>query len=519
MKQKSLFSCLLTLLLIEANSQGGFKSRILLPAMNTNVTKLILETGLGYYIGAGISVETVNGVPINKLCVMGIDNQGHLMWTKKYGNKKMEYLNTNSSRSFLKSGNNFYYVTCVRDSNNKQIGALIKLNLLGDTLWQRYYRDSIEDVIPQAMSASVDGGFLLTGLFQNWNNSTSPCLIIKTDSFGQEIWRQRVHKVVPDVSCGYAIVQDSASKKIVIAGYQYIGNASSWSTFDSFIIADSLGNKLFQKSYMPYGGIYTDVIQSNDKGIVAVGSINYQGSLGWYNYKGAYAMKLDLSNPNIPTWKLNGYGQLSLSCSFSRVIQKPNKDFFLSGNIDTLLGQQLPNFLHRYTLLSNNGQVKWDRLYNYKFNAFSSHNKQSIVDVELLSDGGWISAISEENLPEPNPYFFIRYDSTGCDSTSQYCLNPVSVEDAFKLIPNSDISIFPNPASDRIEINTSQEYPQNFTNVLFYNSFGQLVCEEQVMLNNSKATLKISKLENGLYFMVFKGSGVRTYIKQIVVSR
>jgi hypothetical protein len=46
--------------------------------------------------------------------------------------------------------------------------VFVKFDLNGDTIWQKFYRDTdpLEDVIPQMVTASADGGFYLTGFFQ-----------------------------------------------------------------------------------------------------------------------------------------------------------------------------------------------------------------------------------------------------------------------------------------------------------------------------------------------------------------
>lgn len=169
----------------------GFRVRHYLPGTHNNTAKAIFESSPGNYITGGIVVDSVNGVYSNRLCMMGLDAQGQIQWVKKYGNYKFEYLDNNfTTRSFYKHSANIYYAGCIRDTNNQQIGVLLKFDLNGDSLWQKIYRDPVEDVIPQIVTASVDGGFFMTGFFQNWNNNSRPCLLIKTDINGNELWRK-----------------------------------------------------------------------------------------------------------------------------------------------------------------------------------------------------------------------------------------------------------------------------------------------------------------------------------------
>ena len=83
----------------------------------------------------------------------------------------------------------------------------------------------------------LTGLFLVTGFFQNWSaNPYSKCLLIKTDANGYELWRKKIAKAIPDAQDGKTILQDSASKKIIIAGYQYIGNSNNWDGYPNLLI-------------------------------------------------------------------------------------------------------------------------------------------------------------------------------------------------------------------------------------------------------------------------------------------
>jgi hypothetical protein len=178
-----------------ANAQG-FKVRHYPSGSSNNLGLFINETTPGKYFAGGFLTDQTG----NKLCVMELNTTGQIQWIKKYGSNKFLYLNNPIiTKWFYKHSNNFYHAGCVRDSlTNKQVGVLLKFNLNGDTLWQKIYRstDSLEDVIPQQVTASVDGGFLITGFFQNWGAHSSTLMIIKTDANGNELWRKKSVRVV-----------------------------------------------------------------------------------------------------------------------------------------------------------------------------------------------------------------------------------------------------------------------------------------------------------------------------------
>ncbi|WP_317899299.1 hypothetical protein [Aurantibacillus circumpalustris] len=216
-----------------------------------SVCRNVIEAPNGNFIMIGLTYDSLNY--FNYLSIVGTDPQGNMLWRKDYGNANFEYLdNILAARGAVCTDNNaFYHAVCVREGS-QYVSALLKFNYSGDTLWQKIYREPSWDLYVQGISKSVDGGFLMTGFFQN--SVSSQCLLIKTDINGNELWRKKISKAVPNVMDGNSIVQDSSSKKIIIVGYQYIGNASSWSTYSNVLILDSLGNTILQTTFNNAGG-------------------------------------------------------------------------------------------------------------------------------------------------------------------------------------------------------------------------------------------------------------------------
>lgn len=501
------YSILIFLCSLLSLSQG-FKVRHYLPGVKNHLSKAIFETAPGNYIGGGIIVDSAQGIYSNRLCIMGLDAQGQVQWTKKYGNYKFEYLNNSLiSRSFYKRGNNIYYTGCVKDSNNKYVGILVKFNLNGDTLWQKVFRDS-QEVIPQLVTSSVDGGFLITGFFQSTNRSV---LLIKTDINGDELWRKKISKVNPDVNDGKAVLQDSASKKIVIVGYQYIVGSKS---YDNVLIVDSLGTKLNQLTFGGYGGILVDLIQTKDSYFIAVGQKIYPTTVNGTNLIKSFALKFDVNNPSTLIWKLDSFDKLGFINFFTCIKELPNGDLLLTGAIDTLrLLNQNTNCLARLTLLKPNGVLVWNRYYNYKTNAANVNNHMGIRSIELTSDGGYVAAIECINFPNPNPFFFVKWDSLGCDSTLAYCqAMTIGLE---KNSPgNADISVYPNPGQGLFylsvpEAEAGEELWVNVTDLS-----GRIV--KQVEIEQGKQLLDLKELSSGIYVVNVKDQKRTLYNGRLV---
>jgi hypothetical protein len=502
-----------------SNAQG-FRSRYYLPNAKTNETKAIFESTPSNYIAGGFIVDSAY---TNRLCIMGLNSQGQLQWAKKYGSNKFMYLsNLLISRSFYKQGNYLYYTGAVYDSSstniNKNAGVLIKFDLNGDTVWQKVYRDvdTLEDVIPQMITASADGGFLITGWFQNWSNTPyGKCLLIKTDANGNELWRKKVIKnSYPDVQDGKAIAQDSASKKIVIVGYQYIGGSSS---YNNILILDSLGVKLSQQSWdgIGAGGYLLDLIQTKDKKFVAVGVNFYPQTIGGNNIRGSYIVKFDIDMPNIPIWKIYNFDKPTLGNIFNCISELPDGNLLVGGIIDTLQQYNINrnNFV-RFARFTKNGVLIDKSYYDYKINAAGNDNNLSLTDLHLTHDGGWVAALQVVNFPSPNPFFFVKYDSMGCDSSLTYCQSVAAGENELE-IKSDRLKIYPNPSSGLLHLELTSKNLNNYklklTNVLG---------ADEVFVDTGKQNdvlrIDINHLKNGIYFLQVLDEGKLIHTEKII---
>jgi hypothetical protein len=487
-----LFNTIIIVLSLHAGAQG-FKVRYYVPNALTNKAKTIFETSPGNYITAGFVVDSINGNYINRLTLMVLDNNGQPLWTKKYGTEKFEYLDNGLiTRSFYKKNNFIYHTCCVRDSNNKYIGVLVKFNFNGDTLWQKLYKDtnSLEDVIPQMVTSTIDNGFLITGFFQN---SYRKCLLIKTDINGNELWRKKIGKSNPNVQDGKAIIQDSASRKIIIVGYQYIGGTNS---FENVLVLDSLGNKINQIHYNIFGGILVDLIQTKDKKFVAVGQKIFPQTLGGYNLIKSFAVKFDIDSPAVPIWMIDDFDQSSLTNNFNCLFELGNGDILIGGDLDTTHTKNLDDkYFHRLTKITKDGNVIWNRLYDYSSSPNGTYY-QSLTSLSPASNGGILASFSVLNT-SPNPFFFVKYDSTGCDSSHAYCatLDLVGLKE-FKA-KDLALKIYPNPFADiltiEIDVNENKE-----TELILYNTLAQVV-KRVIFTQNSKVDVR--DLIDGVYLV------------------
>jgi hypothetical protein len=513
---------LLLLFKLTVFSQGGFRTRYYPPNTLNSSTKDIFEVSPGNYIACGLAFDTVNGYLTSKLILLGLNSSGNVLWQKKYGRKNFEYLNNPfSSRYFYKQGNNIYTACCVLDSNNKQFGVLVKFDFNGDTLWQKIYRDTM-DVIPQMVTGSVDGGFLITGFFQDWNGGGRPCMLIKTDALGNELWRKKINKAGHNVSDGKAIIQDTATGKIVIAGYQYVGSPSSSSSRDHILITDSLGNKLVQRTfYGPHFCDYNDLIQTKDKNVIVVGGAYKSQTIGSNNVMCSYIAKINLNmtqtDPLI--WSNVSFDSPELLNIFTCIKELPNGELLVGGVIDTLSILQNWDMI-RISKLNSSGTLISQRYYNYKINSPTSDNNHDLKSLNFTSDGGWVAGIGQVNFPNPNPLFYVKYDSTGCDSTVAYCLNPVGLQElevsAFGAAQGNRFNVYPNPSSGIFEIASESELSGT---LLVFDVFGRKIFSKEIS-DSRTSKVSLERYSNGIYLLEIREKVTqRTVYKEKLIKQ
>jgi hypothetical protein len=389
----------------------------------------------------------MNQPPIGRLVVVGLNSIGQIQWTKKYGNVSCQFLsNVLTTRSTIKHNNSYYYTGCINDSAGKQKGIFLKFNSTGDTAWSRIYAHPTLDIMPQMVTRSVDGGFLISGMFQNWSNGDLPGLLIKTNNSGMLLWQKQLNKVAPNMQNGRAIIQDSATKKIVIVGSQSIGNSSSWVEYDNLLVLDSLGNILSQSNH--HTGILSDITATQDNKYIAVGSRVVPIIPGFINKKYSFIYKFDINSPTQPIWKIDNFDKLTYENSFNCVTSLPNGDVLVGGQFDSLLDYtNYENYWTRFTRFRADGTTAFNRYYDYRnTNAANQDNFHKLVSLETVSAGGWIAAIGILNF-NYYPLFFVKYDSTGCDSSD--CSKPSGI---IEKIPLEKNLIYPNPAHTKVNL-------------------------------------------------------------------
>jgi regulation of enolase protein 1 (concanavalin A-like superfamily) len=145
---------------------------------------------------------------------------------------------------------------------------LIKLDSNGTEIWSKFFGGAKYDDA-RCVRATLDGGYIIAGETESYENSSLDIWIIKTDSNGTELWNKTFGGVNDDV-CND--IRQISNDKYIIAGHTQ-SFSNSW---DAWIICiDSNGTEIWNKTF---GGKADDgassITQTSDSGYIIVGYTN-----------------------------------------------------------------------------------------------------------------------------------------------------------------------------------------------------------------------------------------------------
>ena len=194
---------------------------------------------------------------------------GDTLWTKTFGGSSYDVGN------FVEQTADSGYIICGYTYSfglgNADIW-LIKIDIMGDTLWTKTYGGINQDV-GGAVQQTIDGGYILTGSTRSFGSGVDDVWILKTDESGDTLWS----KIYGGSSYewGYSIQQTADS------GYIIAGSTASFGAGEDdvwLIKTNALGDTLWTRTY---GGMKNDegysVKQTIDKGYVITGRTNGSG--------------------------------------------------------------------------------------------------------------------------------------------------------------------------------------------------------------------------------------------------
>jgi hypothetical protein len=153
------------------------------------------------------------------------------------------------------------------------------------------------------------------------------------------------------------------------------------------------------------------------------------------------------------------------------------------------------DFRAQILMLNSNGDSLWSRYYTYSDNSVGAEDMQ-FNDMVVCPDGGLLFG---GNISRHTGYieaWLVKTDSMG------YCPHAytVSIEQDELVIAKNKLSIYPDPATDNINLSFEQSHNKAMQ-LSIYNTAGQLVLSKPLNAYGDTYRVNIESLQSGVYFV------------------
>ncbi len=234
-------------LLMMVDSNGVLPLKILIDVSDENYVKRIFPTADGNFLLLGRANSI--GVGFEGVFLIKIDSANNIIWSVKYGTN-------NSENNYFSSGSDFY---------NQPMGAvqmpdgsvwlsnplgynpdivLMHFSKEGDFLEEKNYGNNIIGEYPYSLDLLPDGGFLISGRTELYNNSVldEGGFAMRTNANGLEIWRKYYgSSTVTERLFGGTVTTDG---RFLLVGSSYGGPGVSSNADGWLLVAEENGNIL-----------------------------------------------------------------------------------------------------------------------------------------------------------------------------------------------------------------------------------------------------------------------------------
>ncbi len=475
------------------HAQTNWFKELKIPNIINGMVTKIIPLGSNELLILGGGTDTSNQQNRVKLIVAKTTDQLQLISYKSYDSPKHRYV-----YAFMPTGyiihNNFIYMTGgLLSSLNQNVSTLLKLNLDGDTLWQKYYTaNGNRDVAFEGLCLTNDNKLAVTGFSQDWVNHTREGLLMKLDTFGNELWRKYILNNEPKkmLWC-YRIIQDKTNSKFYMAGLKYLGNNSNFTSAGSLVITDSLGNVLRQVTLNNAdGGPFYDMIQTKDSNFVACGGWNTFNDLGGNPRTKSMVLKFNREGDTL--WSIKSEAPSIYNYSL-RLTETIDGNVLVAGVLDTLQNHNI-NIVVKIRLMniSPNGKIRWKRSVRYAQSYFDSMEPVSITNI---GNNGFLIGVYYYYKSIQN-FNVLKIDTLGCDTVPGFCDYEDLTLDLKELDANEvSLKVYPNPSHGQFTIELPQ-FNENSTYTL-YDLLGRTVLSGKIQ--ERKQVLEVSFLPPGVY--------------------
>ncbi|MBK9284201.1 MAG: T9SS type A sorting domain-containing protein [Sphingobacteriaceae bacterium] len=336
---------------------------------------------------------------------------------------------------------------------------------------------------------------------ENDNSFIGRPTIFKVDTNGNYLGQLEIVSLMnfgPTASC-----YDSILKQIYIGGSDY---TIPQNPQNRIVCIDTLGNVIWNKLIVDIIG-FKQIIKKNNY-LVISGFKFTETILGIHQYK-IVLLKLDCTNNGNIIWQKT-YASQSIVAGLSAIVINNDESIVASGTFkypSVMIGA----INHDGVILktNSNGDSLWMKTYG----AYSLSTLETFYDIKKVPDGGYIMCGSPDYLNDCQSWV-VKTDSLGIAPGISTNLKQNST------ISSEGLMLSPNPANNILQLtfNSTFLWGANYQ-VKIFNSLGQLVLEEEIILDSEKAKINTESLMEGIYFLHFDKLYNQSMVKKFIIAR
>jgi hypothetical protein len=237
---------------------------------NSDTCNSIEQTTDGGYILTGTTKSY--GAGSGDVWLIKTDSSGNELWNKTFGGSSYdegESINETNDGGFIITGWTYSYTAGENDI------WLVKTDSFGNEMWNKTFGGNSSDY-GYSGKQTTDGGYIVLGITRDYDLGPYNATLIKTDSAGNIFWNKTFTWNITNSDHGYS-VQQTLDGGYIFTGYTEFQSAE----MDLWLVkTDSSGNEMWNKAFG--GVIYYDqghsVQQTSDGGYIITGNTKSYGA-------------------------------------------------------------------------------------------------------------------------------------------------------------------------------------------------------------------------------------------------
>jgi hypothetical protein len=378
---------------------------------------------------------------------------------------------------------------------------MLKLKPNGDTLWLKFYDDTIEedeDANDILETPQKDGYYLQGDVGQDFNHFYK--ILIRTDLYGNVVWSKKIKNGLRYMMQGNMILLTSKDKiAMAYESGQGIEYFKTWVT-----LVDTLGNEIWSKPLLPktsapWQTIIQELPSKNLIVLCNADTLIYPDEFPPI----PYFYEIDTSGSIVREGHLNSIDKTQI---INQMRISMDGNILLAGKYYDHITDKQSNWIAKIDI--NTWLPIWQRFYALPQN-LATNLYGGLIDI-IETPWGGLACAGKVQYPDPNTVigdmdaWVLNLDNEGCLTPN--CVDIYTVLADGELVPtekNAAFAVSPNPMLEEISINRIDTQIKSDVNISIFDAYGKSTIFEKILKGSDNIKIDVNLLPTGMYFVQF----------------